>query len=855
MLSSEEQKRIDSYLAGKYGITLSGNNQKYTLSNGAAMWNPAALFQNEVTGIFRDDAYQALQRKSQNVENANDILVESQNLDNNSALFWANNGADKNTWNDHNAPNLHKKIARHWYFQEKMGDTGEVTVSYPVSALPRTGTNNDIKILISDSDNFRNARIIDGQLQGENWVFSLNIADGEYISFGMHKDRTPPTILTHFLTDQVLKNVKNIAGNITFSDDISGVNLNSVRLILEKLTGTNWATNGTATITSRQNNAVGVNITVPLFGKYRLKTQFADNAGNQASEDTRVMHIDDVKPTITANIANNSLKNTNTFSVVVTMNDEGSEIQESTFSAILEKQNGNKWNAFPNGITTETHTERGNKNLRIHDLQDGNYRFKINVSDIAGNRADEYSVSFSVDTVNPSLEITNFADMLASKTTNGRLVYSDANSGINIATLRAILKKWNGDDWVDTSGRTTISNKSNNSADVAISVMQAGKYKIIAEVTDNAGNQISKEKEIILDDVKPEFRDHFITDNAIYQTRTIEGNISFFDGGWSGLIRTITLSANLKTSALSANLKKWDERLNLWMATQSEIIASEITDKSAKISITVPTDGKYRLEMTLRDNAGNVSDVYQRTFVVDATPPEVAMHFITDNQISPLKNLSGSITFTENINPQNINLTLERWDNTTNEWISTSATANKNNADANSVGVNITVPTFGKYRLKTLFSDSVGNSTTDTKIFYVDEISVWIERDELNIGTLMPNREKINETNQDIVIHVKTLGANFCLNAKGHPLTYKGNSIERYNHNRRFGWWLSYGGVNKQLFADDGNKEIVCQTATLQTNGIRRDYTYTIKAGALIDTEQTAGDYAGTLEFGITAAY
>jgi len=68
LTTGADLQKIQSYLALKYGITLSGNNDgdgtsfevgegDYLLSNGTAMWDAdeVAGFQNNVAGIARDD--------------------------------------------------------------------------------------------------------------------------------------------------------------------------------------------------------------------------------------------------------------------------------------------------------------------------------------------------------------------------------------------------------------------------------------------------------------------------------------------------------------------------------------------------------------------------------------------------------------------------------------------------------------------------------------------------------------------------------------------------------------------------------------------------------------------------------
>ncbi|OQP58247.1 hypothetical protein A3860_07970 [Niastella vici] len=74
-LSEADQNKIESYLAVKYGITLTRNQsataRDYTASNGSAIWNAAANagYSFNITGIGRDDNAALLQKQSLSAHN------------------------------------------------------------------------------------------------------------------------------------------------------------------------------------------------------------------------------------------------------------------------------------------------------------------------------------------------------------------------------------------------------------------------------------------------------------------------------------------------------------------------------------------------------------------------------------------------------------------------------------------------------------------------------------------------------------------------------------------------------------------------------------------------------------------
>jgi hypothetical protein len=73
--------KIESYLAVKYGLTLSnsggGSNGNYTSSTGATIWNATAGsgYHNNVIGIGRDDNSALLQKQSKQTDDATRIYI------------------------------------------------------------------------------------------------------------------------------------------------------------------------------------------------------------------------------------------------------------------------------------------------------------------------------------------------------------------------------------------------------------------------------------------------------------------------------------------------------------------------------------------------------------------------------------------------------------------------------------------------------------------------------------------------------------------------------------------------------------------------------------------------------------
>jgi hypothetical protein len=77
-LTPLEQQKVDSYLAIKYGITLSGGTMNYLASDSTILWNAStnSAYKNNITVIGRDDASALSQKQSKSVNpNAGEYLV------------------------------------------------------------------------------------------------------------------------------------------------------------------------------------------------------------------------------------------------------------------------------------------------------------------------------------------------------------------------------------------------------------------------------------------------------------------------------------------------------------------------------------------------------------------------------------------------------------------------------------------------------------------------------------------------------------------------------------------------------------------------------------------------------------
>ncbi len=189
-----ERKRIQSYLAIKYGVTLSPSVNSYLLSDETVLWSNADYWKN-IAGIVRDDASGLHQRQARSV-NPDETLtiglgtIATTNVSNpnsfttdKSFMVWgakdeANPEADMPTGL---ATNL-VRLPREWLFRKQGAN---LPVALRMTNLPPNAYR---LFLLRDPDgNFTDANSTDVTSSFSNGVLSLsglNFADGEYFTLG-----------------------------------------------------------------------------------------------------------------------------------------------------------------------------------------------------------------------------------------------------------------------------------------------------------------------------------------------------------------------------------------------------------------------------------------------------------------------------------------------------------------------------------------------------------------------------------------------------------------------------------------------------------------------------------------------
>lgn len=355
-LSLSDRNKIETYLALKYGFTLSQNTpQNYILSDDTIAWNNtiAWIYNRDIAWIWADNWYELYQVKSQSINNDLDIIVEDISLPlwDKQTITWWNNWLSSTTTSSISWLTWWTRINRIWRFQENSGDTGNLRISYKANALPASFTSN-IYLWVSNSWVFTNTSTYYPWVYNpstNSYDFDLNIQNWDYITFArIITDSTPPNINIVFPWNNIIYPNANLNVVINYSDSDSWINSSSRVFELRKWNWSSWWPNiASSFINSNTANltTANYNLNALWYWRYRIYFYIQDNAWNGDFRE-REFYIDEPELNVSTwnvNIWNISTPWVNNFSpnIVLTV-----RTVWTPFNLILNKD----WNLAYNSI-------------------------------------------------------------------------------------------------------------------------------------------------------------------------------------------------------------------------------------------------------------------------------------------------------------------------------------------------------------------------------------------------------------------------------------------------------------------------------------------------------------------------
>jgi uncharacterized protein YjdB len=244
VLTATEQRKINSYLAIKWGLSIDQTTPNdYLSAAGTTIWNATtyATYSHRITGIGRDDCSDLQQKQSKNQDagslvtisngssisttndlNSNTFSADNSWLlvgDNNKSINWTGSGVPINGGN--------VRLNRVWRVKET-GTVGTVYLEVPDNTSALTdklpSTTYSIYLLVANSGTNGKFSAMSGvtvqpmTFDGTNkkWYTTYNFADGDYFTFGSEKVCIAPAGISEGLNSwyhATNMNVGTIAAN------------------------------------------------------------------------------------------------------------------------------------------------------------------------------------------------------------------------------------------------------------------------------------------------------------------------------------------------------------------------------------------------------------------------------------------------------------------------------------------------------------------------------------------------------------------------------------------------------------------------------------------------------------------
>ncbi|GHH98734.1 Ig-like domain-containing protein [Neobacillus kokaensis] len=408
-----------------------------------------------------------------------------------------------------------------------------------------------------------------------------NMADEQTVTFTV--DHTDPALAIDGVEDN--QNYKSKQAVITVKDtniDLGGTNLRVTR---------NGQSYNVGDLKLSSKTKAGLQFLFKEEGEYVVKLDSTDKAGRKTALEPVAFIIDSTKPVVKVEGAEHNSFNPTAKNVTVS-------ILEKNFATNKVGLTVTKDGAPFNMGTFVTDQKQLSK-LSYNFSKDGLYTIAVTTEDKAGNGPVAVNRTFTIDKTKPAIEITgvdNDAYYNVDKPVS--VTIRDVNLDVNKITVTRDGARY-------AAGGYSVSG---DTASLRHNFSKEGKYHIVVNATDKAGNSFSREMSFTIDKTKP-----VITPKFNGSTRVIK------DGEFINEIFTPVFALDQK---------------------EDSIVSVELNGKN--IGRTAPTaskEMKYNFKVLAKDKAGNETTLAV-SFTLDTTKPNLTISGVVDgffkNNISPM---------------------------------------------------------------------------------------------------------------------------------------------------------------------------------------------------------------------------
>ena len=442
---------------------------------------------------------------------------------------------------------------------------------------------------------------------------SLGVSDGTYEAQAIATDNagnTTTSAAVTFTLDTVAPTVSMTgpsnnsftANNeptltATAADNTGGSGLASVQLQYISTSGGTWTNAGPV----QTSGPFSFTFSSPLTsGGYDARAIATDNAGNTATSSAIFFTVDQVAPTVTmTGPTNNGYTNNPTLTASATDNPGGSGL-----ASVQLEYSSNGGSSWQNAGPAQT-TGPFNYNLSSLGVSNGTYRHRAVATDNVGNTATSNVVTFTLDTVAPTVTLTGPTDGTITSDNIVTLTATAADNPVGSGLANVQFQYLSNGTWQNT-GPALIGGPAFTETTTAL---PDGIYKVRAVATDNAGNSTASNAASITVDT-----------TAPTATMTAPTSGSFTNNNEP----TLTATAADSGSGLASVQFQYSSN----GGTTWQIAGAGQTSGPSSFSFTFGShllDGTYKVRAFATDNAGNTDTSSTVSFTVSTVGPTVAV--------------------------------------------------------------------------------------------------------------------------------------------------------------------------------------------------------------------------------------